>query len=301
MRRHVFLFISFLSLALFAEPYKPYPILMIHGYGGSSKDFGVIPNDNDPSHIGKGDTIIEGETFDSILPLMQPYAWAWYEWEKEQYPDQTPTYTPSDDPSLIEEAKVRARFPNKCFLEIINYPNRMSVDPETTYVPIISIPEIIRDEQGRLIIVWKPLEIIREGASALLRDRIKEVLNEYYGDWQEPSAKLIILAHSMGGLVTREALRRYPEIRDKIERVVMIGTPNQGSPWATWGECELCAFLMIYLCPFLWDWEDIPSKLEAGKIAWLVNLLNTMIDPWLFGIAGGVGYAVTEGFLLGLS
>ncbi|RKZ20440.1 hypothetical protein DRQ18_06390, partial [bacterium] len=77
MRRHVFLFISFLSLALFAEPYKPYPILMIHGYGGSSKDFGVIPNDNDPSHIGKGDTIIEGETFDSILPLMQPYAWAW--------------------------------------------------------------------------------------------------------------------------------------------------------------------------------------------------------------------------------
>jgi len=55
----------------------------VHGYGGSSIDFGVKPNVNDSSHIGKRDTIISGETFDEILSIMIPYAWAWYEWEKE--------------------------------------------------------------------------------------------------------------------------------------------------------------------------------------------------------------------------
>ena len=72
MKRYVFIFGVILSLGLFSAPYKPYPILMIHGYGGSSKDYGVKKNDKEPSHIGKGDAIIPGETFDSFLPLMTP-------------------------------------------------------------------------------------------------------------------------------------------------------------------------------------------------------------------------------------
>ena len=82
MKRFLLLFI-FLTLILISAPYKPYPILFVHGYGGSSIDFGVKPNVNDSSHIGKRDTIISGETFDEILSIMIPYAWAWYEWEKE--------------------------------------------------------------------------------------------------------------------------------------------------------------------------------------------------------------------------
>ncbi len=38
MKRYVFLFI-FTSFGIFAEPYKPYPILFVHGMGSNSKRF----------------------------------------------------------------------------------------------------------------------------------------------------------------------------------------------------------------------------------------------------------------------
>jgi len=38
MKRRIFLF-AFVSLALFSEPYKPYPILFVHGMGSDSKRF----------------------------------------------------------------------------------------------------------------------------------------------------------------------------------------------------------------------------------------------------------------------
>jgi pimeloyl-ACP methyl ester carboxylesterase len=42
-----------------------------------------------------------------------------------------------------------------------------------------------------------------------------------------------IVAHSMGGIVTRQALRSNDLDNNAIHRVVMLGTPNQGSPTAT--------------------------------------------------------------------
>jgi hypothetical protein len=42
-----------------------------------------------------------------------------------------------------------------------------------------------------------------------------------------PAARLAIVAHSLGGLVTRAALSQ-PGL-EKVERVVLLGTPNQGS------------------------------------------------------------------------
>lgn len=41
----------------------------------------------------------------------------------------------------------------------------------------------------------------------------------------DPARKISIVAHSMGGLVARAALART----DKIDRLIMLGTPNQGS------------------------------------------------------------------------
>ena len=116
MKRHVFAFLMVLGSVIFAEPYKPYPILFVHGYGGSSKDFGVNPYKEIPDTICK-DSIVDGETMDEIIPLMQPYAWVWYEWEKEQYPNEIPTYTPD---TTVEEPSVKARYPNKIFLEVVN-------------------------------------------------------------------------------------------------------------------------------------------------------------------------------------
>jgi triacylglycerol esterase/lipase EstA (alpha/beta hydrolase family) len=47
------------------------------------------------------------------------------------------------------------------------------------------------------------------------------------------SAQVIILAHSMGGLVARAYLRRYGEAR--IARVITLGTPHHGTALANFG------------------------------------------------------------------
>jgi pimeloyl-ACP methyl ester carboxylesterase len=48
----------------------------------------------------------------------------------------------------------------------------------------------------------------------------------------DPSIKTIhIVAHSMGSIVTRHALIQF--LPTKLRRVVLLGPPNQGSPWAT--------------------------------------------------------------------
>ncbi|MFB6892404.1 lipase family alpha/beta hydrolase [Kitasatospora sp. NPDC056327] len=39
-----------------------------------------------------------------------------------------------------------------------------------------------------------------------------------------------LVAHSMGGLVVREALRQEPGLWDRVGRIVFIGTPHYGSP-----------------------------------------------------------------------
>jgi pimeloyl-ACP methyl ester carboxylesterase len=50
------------------------------------------------------------------------------------------------------------------------------------------------------------------------------------------AGKVIVVAHSMGGLATRYAASRSVggrKIADEMGLVVMLGTPNTGSPWAT--------------------------------------------------------------------
>ncbi len=47
----------------------------------------------------------------------------------------------------------------------------------------------------------------------------------------EPERRYTIVAHSMGGLVARTYLTRYPQEAERlIERVIMIGTPYNGTP-----------------------------------------------------------------------
>jgi len=117
MKRFVFLFV-FISLILISAPYKPYPILFVHGLGSGSGCWGASPDTLRSDWIYK-DSIIDNSTMDNFLTLMKPYAWAWYEWERIRYPNSTPTYTPSNNPDLVGE-EVAARYPNKIFLEVVN-------------------------------------------------------------------------------------------------------------------------------------------------------------------------------------
>jgi len=119
------LFTVFL-LTLSAEPYKPYPILLIHGIASNSGTWGaptILRSDSIPK-----DSIRSGNTYDHFLDYMTKYAYKWYDWEVEQSLE--PSYTP--DPGL--PAPIGPRFPNKTFLEVINFDdNRGSINNHSGY------------------------------------------------------------------------------------------------------------------------------------------------------------------------
>lgn len=46
---------------------------------------------------------------------------------------------------------------------------------------------------------------------------------------QEPERKISIIAHSMGGLITRMLLEQKPELATKLTKVITLGTPHKGT------------------------------------------------------------------------
>lgn len=59
--------------------------------------------------------------------------------------------------------------------------------------------------------------------------RIADVLRKQIDVWFGADAPAHLVAHSMGGLVSRTYIQRYPERWRKGGRLVMLGTPNHGS------------------------------------------------------------------------
>ena len=93
MKRYVFIVFLFIVLSINPAPYKPYPILFVHGMGSKSATWGaqVFEDENGNRTDSIKPEITDNSTFDNFLTLMKPYAWAWYEWEKEQ--GLNPTYS----------------------------------------------------------------------------------------------------------------------------------------------------------------------------------------------------------------
>jgi len=91
-------------LTLSAEPYKPYPILLIHGIASNSGTWGaptILSSDSIPK-----DSIISGHTYGHFLDHLNPYVIAWDAIDESYTEDET-------DPA----------YPNKTFLEVINFDN----------------------------------------------------------------------------------------------------------------------------------------------------------------------------------
>ncbi len=63
-------------------------------------------------------------------------------------------------------------------------------------------------------------------SGAYLKERIEGVLR------QETAEELIIITHSMGGLVTRAAIKRYPALASKVRGVIHVVQPAAGAPAA---------------------------------------------------------------------
>jgi len=62
------------SMILQGEPYKPYPVLFIHGVGVSSQTWGVEPTE-DRSDLIIENNIESGHTYKHFLEYMNPYGY----------------------------------------------------------------------------------------------------------------------------------------------------------------------------------------------------------------------------------
>jgi pimeloyl-ACP methyl ester carboxylesterase len=102
-----------------------------------------------------------------------------------------------------------------------------------------------------------------------LRDHSERFAEELTNLAREPEvSKLHVVAHSMGTIVTRGALRKLK--LDNLGRVVLLAPPNRGVNWAKW----FGAFLK-YLIPTVYELSSSPSS--------YVNNLPSP-DQWFVGI-----------------
>ncbi|MBE7169108.1 MAG: caspase family protein [Williamsia sp.] len=100
-----------------------------------------------------------------------------------------------------------------------------------------------------------------EVTAGLLKQKLQEA-----GFGEQDGKKLTIVAHSMGGLVSRWMIEKLQG--DKlVDRLVMLGTPNNGSPWA--------------------DVRDLADTLLTFAINGAAFL-----KPWMF-VLSGIGKLVT--------
>lgn len=126
----------------------------------------------------------------------------------------------------------------------------------------------------------------------------KQKLNDVGIDGNQP-AEVTILAHSMGGLVSRWMIEKENG-RAMINQLVMAGTPNGGTPWprikdmVNFGLTTLLSNLTFgpaggaivtaigYLTKFLSKTKEMDQVTELMKInSEFLNTLNTADDPSL--------------------
>jgi pimeloyl-ACP methyl ester carboxylesterase len=80
-------------------------------------------------------------------------------------------------------------------------------------------------------------------------------LDRFVSDWPEPVDEIVVVGHSMGGLVTRSACRTAEiegfQWRDKLRAIVFLGTPHHGAPLEQGGPwVETLLGVSRYSAPF---------------------------------------------------
>ncbi|WIX92585.1 hypothetical protein [Amycolatopsis sp. DG1A-15b] len=104
-----------------------------------------------------------------------------------------------------------------------------------------------------------------------LRESARQLHDAIVGTSEETGKPVHLAAHSMGGLLTRTTLMTYPELWNRVGRVVLIGTPNYGSP-----------AIAGYLKNHLWGFESLAllgRYLDRSAFRSLRGVLNLLPAP----------------------
>ena len=83
---------------------------------------------------------------------------------------------------------------------------------------------------------------------------LADLLETTLADWPQPIDELVIIGHSMGGLVARSACHyaaeeghRWPQL---LRKLVFLGTPHHGSPWERSGNwIDISLGMISYTAP----------------------------------------------------
>lgn len=152
---------------------------------------------------------------------------------------------------------------------------------------------------------------------------LQEQLEKLIENWPVPVEELVILAHSMGGLISRSAIHYGQEVQQKwvklLKKIVFLGTPHHGAPLEKAGNyLDVLLAATPYVKPFTRltkirsagvtdlrygnlvdeDWEDmdrfelerdhrqrvrLPAPIEAYTVAALLGKSSAKIGDRLIG------------------
>lgn len=91
-----------------------------------------------------------------------------------------------------------------------------------------------------------------------------------------PSERVLLVAHSMGGLDARYAIRHYG-LAQRVAGVVSIGTPHHGTPIATIGSHGI--FRLVR-----WVWARV--GLKTGAVDWLTRGATATFNKEVLDVPG---------------
>jgi pimeloyl-ACP methyl ester carboxylesterase len=135
-----------------------------------------------------------------------------------------------------------------------------------TIVPCIRTPlnaqgDTLTKNRGLVLTFdYENLNTPIEKTASLLKRKLDEV-----GFAKGEPKKLIIVAHSMGGLVSRFYIEQFSG-NEVVKELIMLGTPNNGTPWADVRDmAEALLTFAINGAAFLKPWTLVLSVL--GKLA----------------------------------
>ena len=144
-------------------------------------------------------------------------------------------------------------------------PGNVRVGP-VTIGSFVGIDRVLAERGYPLVLTQvHPTASVARRASQL-KQIILERLRTMSPDDKEPLEKVIIFAHSMGGLDARYMISRLG-MDDRVAALVTLSTPHRGSPYADWALRQMTRFKALQLLKMIGLDTGAASELTTDACA----------------------------------